>query len=396
MDKQDLSSDANLSSLEYYLPTYIHTEWESLSKIGKYCKSFGSRIIIITLEDEISGFTDHLNIIKNSIENNSGHVIIYNDLKGNPGHEDLNTLSHFIRKSHADLLLGFGGRQTMLITKTASLLSTNNVFAEDLTKMELEDSIAPLPYISVPIGPMMGDEIIPYLSVYNTDTKERSYRKFKELHPVMSFSDPSLIKILEKENIYNLALSSLSGVMESLMSNNTNELIISQSIISSKLIITSLLDMEKQTPEPSNYQNLCVASMIAAMSHANTGVGLIYSLASCIDDLMPGVFYKASNILLANVMEYNLTVKADIYLQLAKEWGEDIQDLIIIEASVKAIEVVRRLSIELKTPNKFSEIEITKEQLVEVAKVVSKTEMISNNSRPINQKSIELLLLSAY
>ncbi|HMW59631.1 MAG TPA: iron-containing alcohol dehydrogenase, partial [Leptospiraceae bacterium] len=107
-------------------------------------------------------------------------------------------------------------------------------------------------------------------------------------------------------------------------------------------------------------------------------------------------FHLAMALLLPHVMEYNLTTSAGRYVQIARALDEDIKDITVIEAAIKAVEGVRKTYLELKIPQRLSEFEIAKEDLPEIAELAFRIPMVKNSPRDLDKNEIETILIAAY
>ena len=101
-------------------------------------------------------------------------------------------------------------------------------------------------------------------------------------------------------------------------------------------------------------------------------------------------------ILLPHIMEYNLTTSAGTYVQIAKALEEDITDITVIEAAIKAVEGVRKVYLELKVPQRLSEFEISKSKLPEIAEQAYNMPLTRNTPRDMDKNEIETILIAAY
>jgi len=104
----------------------------------------------------------------------------------------------------------------------------------------------------------------------------------------------------------------------------------------------------------------------------------------------------AMSILLPHVMEYNLTTSAGKYVQIARALEEDISDITVIEAAIKAVEGVRKIYLELKIPQRLSDFEIKKSDLPAIAEMAYKIPLTKNTPREMDRNEIETILIAAY
>ncbi|MBI3396778.1 MAG: iron-containing alcohol dehydrogenase, partial [Spirochaetia bacterium] len=128
----------------------------------------------------------------------------------------------------------------------------------------------------------------------------------------------------------------------------------------------------------------------------NSRLGLCYSLAlaASLDTSLD--FYTAMNILLPHIMEYNLTTSAGKYVQIARALDEDIKDITVIEAAIKAVEGVRKLYMELKVPQRLSDFEVSKAELPSIAEKAMQIPLTRNTPRELDRNEIETILIAAY
>ncbi|HQI19884.1 MAG TPA: iron-containing alcohol dehydrogenase, partial [Leptospiraceae bacterium] len=82
--------------------------------------------------------------------------------------------------------------------------------------------------------------------------------------------------------------------------------------------------------------------------------------------------------------------------QIARALDEDIKDITVIEAAIKAVEGVRKTYLELKIPQRLSEFEIAKEDLPEIAELAFRIPMVKNSPRDLDKNEIETILIAAY
>ena len=381
--------------LHYSFPPRFYVEWDCLKRIGEYSKDLGSRVVIISVQSELR-YLARVQDIKDSFEKCGKKAIIYDSIAKKPSCQELDTLAYFIKQSKANLLLAYGGRESMYAARAAALLCTNNIFAKDLCQANFPLAHSPLPLLTVPLGPIMGEEISPYLKIYDPDEAQQFYKKDVQLYPKIVFSDPSLSQDLGRIELSRLGLACLSATIEAIMSKNVNDIITSQGMYAASLIMSNLLSALKDKNNEVALQNLNLASIFVGIAYSNSNFGLTYSLANCINNMLDGIFYTAMNVLLPCIMEYNLTLRAEAYVHIAKSWGEELRDLTIIEAAVKSIEAIRKLGVELQVPMRLSKFNINESQLPEIARQVEQVAMIHNNPRPLDKGDIEKILLAVY
>jgi alcohol dehydrogenase class IV len=104
----------------------------------------------------------------------------------------------------------------------------------------------------------------------------------------------------------------------------------------------------------------------------------------------------AMSLVIPHIMEYNLTTSPGKYVQMSKVMGEDVRDITVIEAAIKAVEAVRKLEIDLDIPQRLSSFDITQNQIKEIAELAYTYPFINNTPRPLSPGEIETILIAAY
>jgi alcohol dehydrogenase len=381
--------------VHYQFPARIFIEKNATHKIGTLVKEVGSRALLIALKSELSN-PDELAVIKTSLDKYTSGCIVYDDMPGRPGHKELDTAAHFAKQSHADIILAYGGRDSFHAAKAIALLSRNDVFAEDLPQTPMPLKRAPLPVACVPAAPSMGEESSPIFSVYNPDTRNVFFAHDYRLFPSIIFVDPNITSTLSEGELSRASAANLAAAIESILSRRANDITTSIALRSLDLVQKNLQLVMK---EPNNVQarvNVSLASVLCGMAHSNSMLGLCYSIAAATNLLTGLEFHLAMALLLPHVMEYNLTTSAGRYVQIARALDEDIKDITVIEAAIKAVEGVRKNYLELKIPQRLSEFEIGKEDLPEIADLAYRIPMVKNSPRDLDKNEIETILIAAY
>ncbi|MBI41802.1 MAG: alcohol dehydrogenase [Leptospiraceae bacterium] len=381
--------------VHFQYPARIFLEKGSTHKIGSVVKDLGSRVLLLVLKNEEYN-PDELAIIKTSLERYTSGCIIYDDLEKRPGFDELDTAAHFIKQSRADLILAYGGRDTFHTARAVALLATNEVFAKELPERREPLKRPPMPVITVPGVFTMGEESSPTFVMYDHATGELYHGNDPRLFPAAVFMDPAITMSMSEAEITRTGVAILAAAVEAILSKRANDLSNSMALRAIELIMRSLQNLVKDTTNQNARNNISVANLLCGVSHSNSWLGLCYSIATATNLITGMDFMMAMAILLPHVMEYNLTTSAGKYVQIARALEEDIHDITVIEAAIKAVEGVRKLYLDLKIPQRLSDFEVDKALLPEIAGMASTFPLIKNTPRELDQNEIETILIAAY
>ena len=381
--------------VHYQFPSRVFFERDATHKMGTMVRDIGSRVMLVNIRGEMAN-RDEMAVIKTSLEKYTTGCIIYDDIAESSSQEELDTAAHFAKKSNVDVILAYGSRDSLNAGKAIALLCNNEVFAADLPNTTFPLKKAPLPVVTVPTSPSLGEESTPTFAVYNPENRTSFLATDTRLYPALIFIDPNITMNLSTTELARNGVAVVAACVESILSKRANE-------ITNSIALRSLELMARNLPglisEPGNHaarMNVSLASMLCGMAHSNSMLGLCYTVATAAHNLTRIDFFTAMAILLPHVMEYNLTTSANKYVQIAKALDEEINDITVIEAAIKAVEGVRKIYLELKVPQRLSDFEISKAELSAIASQAYSMPLTRNTPRELDRNEIETILIAAY
>jgi len=81
---------------------------------------------------------------------------------------------------------------------------------------------------------------------------------------------------------------------------------------------------------------------------------------------------------------------------MSKVMDEEIRDITVIEAAIKAVEAVRKLEIDVDIPQRLYQFEIAKSEFTKVAEIAMSYPFLANAPRVLTKDEIETILIAAY
>lgn len=381
--------------VHYQFPARVFFEKDSTHKIGSYIKDIGKRVLIFSVQNEISN-PDELAVIKTSVEKYTSGAILYDDIIEKPTSDDLDTASYFLKQCKADAIIAYGSRETFIAARSLALLSQNDLFSKELETVHLPLKKPPIPVVTVPVGPSMGEECVPLFGVNFSDSNTCFFANDTRLYPGMIFVDPSISNNFANAELSRTGIAIMAASIEAVLSKHASEISTSLALRSLELVAKNLSLLIKDNSNQAARSNLSMASVMCGMAHSNSQLGLGYSISIAMLNVCNLDVYSCMGILLPHIMEYNLTTSAGKYVQIAKAMEEDIQDITVIEAAIKAVEGVRKVFLDLKVPQRLSEFEIDKADLPMVAEQVALLPFLKNAPRELDRNEIETILIAAY
>ncbi len=156
-----------------------------------------------------------------------------------------------------------------------------------------------------------------------------------------------------------------------------------------KKVFTSHEDIDARS-------NIIMGYVLTALSLLTSQLGTAQAMALALssrDNIYQNI---AHAVFLPHVMEFNLTAVPNKYLQIAKALGENIANITVVEAAIKAIEGVRKLLFDLKVPQKLSEFNVKKEIFSVVSNIAYQYEFVNYVPSTLSKEDIYNILVTAY
>ena len=186
---------------DFHLPTEIYIRPNISNDIAGIISRYGSRAVIVTTSADFEIYNESIDQIAKSLKKADIGCIIYDDLPQYPNTENIDFAVSFTKKTNCNVIIGFGGVESLNSSKAVSILTNNYIFCYDLFQKN-ELSHPPIPLITMPAHPVFGFEISPlfYLNEIHDFTKKVFFND--EFYPQASIVDPALsIKISEEKSM---------------------------------------------------------------------------------------------------------------------------------------------------------------------------------------------------
>ena len=134
------------------------------------------------------------------------------------------------------------------------------------------------------------------------------------------------------------------------------------------------------------------------MALAITNTGVCHALAQSVGGMVSVPHGVANALFLPYVMEFNRVGCREKYARVAALLGEPVVGLSLDEASALAVKAVRRLTQELRLPQRLREVDVREELLQTLAHRCLETQvrLVANNPRTLSVEEAEEILRKAY
>jgi alcohol dehydrogenase class IV len=382
-------------SPDFHLPTEIYIDNDLLNNISEIVKKFGTRTILICTSSDFEIFQSTIEKISDSLKESDIGCIIFDDLPNTPNTEDIDMAVSFLKKTNCNLILGFGGINSINAAKAISLLINNYIFCNDLFA-KAEITAPPLKFITIPAYPISGFEIVPLFFVDEIQHLSKKAYHNNNLYPVATIVDPSISLFIDDERSMKTAISTLSISTESVISKGNNEIINTYALKAIDMTFRNLpvVFREPQNSTPRVY--LSTASVMSGIAFSVAYLSVTLAISLALSSISKITLEDGMSIILPHIMEFNLTSSPGKYVQMSKVMGEEVKDITVIEAAIKAVEAIRRLETDINIPLRLSNYDVAKSSFGEIAELALTYPFITNTPREITKPEIETILIAAY
>ncbi len=369
-----------------------------IERIGEITKKYGSRVFLVS-DAQVGQETGYLGRIKKLIEEETYGVLLYNQVystsQTSSNSDIVNRGADQARHAKCDVIVGFGGTTTLEIAKAISFIVSNGGKLEEyfLGRKATKKNIA---YIEVPTSYGFVPGLTNSFYVLDKfDLIKKSVETPYNYADLVLFDPRLTIFVSGKVSAY-MGIKLLSLAVEALISKSVTVIAEALALKAVELLNANLIK-SIQDPENVSFKSpICTSSIITSIAVNNSGFGATYSLTSALNSVYGLYQGLSSSILLPHVLEFNLTSCATKYVNIAKSFGEEVTSITVVEAAIKAIEIIRKLLSELRTPNRLSELNIEKDNFMQVAKIAKGYGFMQNLPRPVSKDDLYNILNTAF
>lgn len=381
---------------DFHIPSAIYIRQNLLQESADILKDYTRRAVLITTSADYERYSHQIDELASYCSSRSIGCIVYDELSPSPNTEEIDDATTFSRKTYCDTIIGFGGPESLSAAKAVSLLLTNELFCHDMLKGIVKPSNPPVTFISFPAYPCFGLEIAPYLFAQEIHSLSNVLYRNDSVFPTATLIDPQLTFQLDEETFIAHVMASLDIATESVIARNTNDIVNTFSLKTIDFIFRNMMSMYRNPRSYEPRHALFTASLMSGIAFSLTGLSGSLAVGLAVSSRSPKPLTTVMNVVLPHIMEFNLTTEPGKYVQMSKVMGEEVRDITVIEAAIKAVEAIRKLQSDVEAPQRLSSLEIDKELFKDISEIAVSYTLLDNSPRPFDINEIEALLIAAY
>ena len=141
---------------------------------------------------------------------------------------------------------------------------------------------------------------------------------------------------------------------------------------------------------------MAYAQYIAGMGFSNAGLGIVHSMAHSLGAFFDTPHGVANAVLLPHVLKFNGQVCPELFRNMGKAFGLNMENTTDEEAVEKVVNAVSELSEKIGIPKNLKELGIPEEMFKELANQAIKDLCTSGNPREVTVEDIVNIYKEAY
>jgi len=383
-----------LTSFDYSIPATLKFGVDVINRIGNLVSEFGSKAIIVT--EGILHESGTIKRVSDLIEKKDCQVLIFDEVVPNAMSDIVDYGTELARSSYANVIVGIGGIRTLSIAKAIAMLSTNKGSINDYIDNTRTPAVKSLPYIEIPSTPRNPFMFKDQLYLVNAKDRNSVILNVKEGTTRYVLFDPMLTTTLPRRFTATTIIYALANAIEGYISTKSNFLSDTLFLTAIKLFNENIFQAVDMTEDINSRANLGLGGLLTCLglNMASTGI------ASAVSFVLSGKYriHKSLSIsvLLPHIIDYNITSVPVKLVKIAEYLGQDISNLSTVEASIKAVEKIRKIIIELQLPTRLEEFGLKKDDLISIADDARQLEMFNYIPRTCSSEELYEILLSSY
>lgn len=375
---------------EFSAPTSVTFGANSISMLSKIVHKYGGRVALI-YDNHFEENSSILYDIIRQLEKENLNVIKFETIDEEYGGKEAEEIGHQMRMNEVQVIVSCGTSIAHDIAKASSVLSTTGGYFLDLAD-GIDTSQKFTPVITVPSS--FGS-----LSALTSGMKLKdNYNgNYKSIMASSIYAKECIIDsdvfTYDRENAHFNCFSLLAYSFDALISRYTNAISMAFALRAMEIVAQNIRKISRGSGD--SHLNMCMAEMLTPIAINSGGAGLIYAFSLALYGVCNIPPAEGAALLMPYIMEYNLTMAAGKFVQVAKVFGEDTKDMSAIEAAITSIEHLRRLLGDLSFKKTLSDYGVSEENFRRIARAVLSFDELEFIPRPAGYDDIISLLEQA-
>ena len=320
----------------------------------------------------------------------------YLNVKQNPTIANVQEGLRVAQISNIDAIVAVGGGSVIDTAKAISIVMTN---PEHSGLVSLNGAVKTrnkgLPVFALPTTSGTAAEVT--INYVITDEVNRKKMVCIDVHdiPICAIIDPDLMQGMPQSLAATTGMDALTHAMEGYIT-KAGWLIPDIFHINAMALIYKNLEKAANEKDEISIEKMAYAQYIAGMGFSNVGLGIVHSMAHSLGAYFDTPHGLANAILLPHVLRFNGNVCPELFRNMGKAFGLNMDGLNDEAAVEKVVSAVVELSQKLRIPQTLREIGIKEEMIPTLADQAIKDVCTGGNPREVTVDDIISLYKQAF
>ncbi|MGE8205602.1 iron-containing alcohol dehydrogenase [Heyndrickxia sp. NPDC080065] len=365
----------------------------SIHQVGESCIRLGAKNVLIVTDPGVihAGWLEH---VVNGCKKAGLKYATFSDITENPKDYEVDNGAAIYKKNECDAVIGVGGGSAIDSAKAIAILVSNGGKIHDYEGVDQIDFPLP-PLIMVPTTAGSGSEVSQFSIIVDSINKKKMTIVSKSLVPDIAIVDPQTLTTKSQRLTASTGLDVLTHAIEAYVSIAATPLTDVQAKNAISLVAKYLRPSVASHLNQEAKEKMAMASLQAGLAFSNAILGAVHAMSHAIGGRFPLLHGDVNACLLPHVMEFNFIAAPKKYKEMAMLLGEKVDTLSPIEAGRKAIDHVKKLSLDIGAPQRLTEMGLIEESIMEMSQIAIKDACIITNPRDITIEDIEALFRQA-
>ena len=318
------------------------------------------------------------------------------NIKPNPTVKNVHDGLNIAQVNGVDSIVAVGGGSVIDTAKAISIIMNN---PEHSGVVSLEGAVDTrnkgLPLFALPTTSGTAAEVtINYVITDEVNMKKMVCVDPHDI-PICSIIDPDLMDRMPQQLAASTGMDALTHAMEGYIT-KAGWLIPDMFHINAMALIYKNLESAANEKDKVAIEKMAYAQYIAGMGFSNVGLGIVHSMAHSLGAFFDVPHGVANALLLPHVMRFNGQVCPDLFRNMGRAFGLDMDNLNDQEAVDKVVDAIKNLSIRLHIPQTLRELGIPEEMLPALANQAINDPCTPGNPRNVTVEDLINLYKEAY
>ena len=317
-------------------------------------------------------------------------------IKPNPTVSNVQEGLRVAQTNGVDAIVAVGGGSVIDTAKAISII-LNNPEHSGVTSLAgaVDTRNKGVPLFALPTTAGTAAEVT--INYVITDEENMKKMVCVDVHdiPVCSIIDPDLMQGMPQQLAASTGMDALTHAMEGYIT-KAGWLIPDMFHINAMALIYKNLEKAANDKDDLAIEKMAYAQYIAGMGFSNVGLGIVHSMAHSLGAFFDTPHGIANALLLPHVLRFNGQVCPDLFRNMGKAFGLELDDLEDGEAVETVVDAVAELSQRLGIPQTLKEIGIPEEMLPALANQAINDPCTPGNPREVTVEDLIALYKEAY